>query len=103
MWLKAFCSNFRGSFLETWHHWTNCRIEGFKHKLNMDVLLQETLVAECDLGRDYEHCLELQKKVNDTETVSKDVLSWKLLTALCGMLVFDSAGFRRTICYIFYQ
>jgi len=27
-------------------------------------------VAECDLGRDYEHCLELQKKVNDTEAVS---------------------------------
>ena len=32
--------------------------------------MQETLVAECDLGRDYEHCLELQKKVNDTEAVS---------------------------------
>ena len=34
------------------------------------LLMQETLVAECDLGRDYEHCLELQKKVNDTEAVS---------------------------------
>ena len=34
---------------------------------------QETLVAECDLGRDYEHCLELQKKVNDTEAVSDGV------------------------------
>jgi len=33
-------------------------------------MTQDTLVAECDLGRDYEHCLELQKKVNDTETVS---------------------------------
>jgi len=31
---------------------------------------QESLVAECDLGRDYEHCLELQKKLNDTEAVS---------------------------------
>ena len=29
-------------------------------------------MAECDLGRDYEHCLELQKKVNDTEAVSVD-------------------------------
>ena len=38
------------------------------------LFLQETLVAECDLGRDYEHCLELQKKVNDTETVSSDAL-----------------------------
>jgi len=36
----------------------------------MWLLMQETLVAECDLGRDYEHCLELQKKVNDTEAVS---------------------------------
>jgi len=36
----------------------------------MCLLMQETLVAECDLGRDYEHCLELQKKVNDTEAVS---------------------------------
>lgn len=32
-------------------------------------MLQETLVAACDLGRDYEHCLELQKKLNDTEAV----------------------------------
>jgi len=32
---------------------------------------QESLVAECDLGRDYEHCLELQKKLNDTEAVSR--------------------------------
>lgn len=29
-------------------------------------------MAECDLGRDYEHCLELQKKLNDTEEVSDD-------------------------------
>jgi spectrin beta len=28
---------------------------------------KESLVAACDLGRDYEHCLALQKKVNDVE------------------------------------
>lgn len=28
-------------------------------------------MAACDLGRDYEHCLELQKKVNDVEAVRK--------------------------------
>ena len=43
----------------------------------MWLLTQETLVAECDLGRDYEHCLELQKKVNDTEAVS-DRISFSL-------------------------
>lgn len=32
--------------------------------------LQEMLVAAGDMGRDYEHCLELQKKVNDVEAVS---------------------------------
>lgn len=30
---------------------------------------QELLVAAGDMGRDYEHCLELQKKVNDVEGV----------------------------------
>ena len=28
------------------------------------------LVAAGDMGRDYEHCLELQKKISDTEDVS---------------------------------
>ena len=31
---------------------------------------KELLVAAGDMGRDYEHCLELQKKVNDVEGVS---------------------------------
>ena len=37
--------------------------------------VQESLVAACDLGRDYEHCLALQKKVNDVEGVSIALLS----------------------------
>lgn len=31
---------------------------------------KEMMVASGDMGRDYEHCLELQKKVNDVEAVS---------------------------------
>ena len=30
--------------------------------------VQELLVSQNDLGRDYEHCLELQKKVNNQES-----------------------------------
>lgn len=33
------------------------------------------MVAAGDTGRDYEHCLELQKKVNDTQDVSTSSLS----------------------------
>lgn len=36
----------------------------------LSVPLQEMLVAAGDTGRDYEHCLELQKKLNDVEGVS---------------------------------
>ena len=32
---------------------------------------KEMLVSAGDMGRDYEHCLELQKKVNDVEGVSQ--------------------------------
>ena len=36
------------------------------------------LVAAGDTGRDYEHCLELQKKVNDVEGVSINIFwCWK--------------------------
>ena len=39
------------------------------------------LVAAGDMGRDYEHCLELQKKVNDTEDVSLNyvAVTWTAL------------------------
>lgn len=38
-------------------------------KCNSDCfLLQEALVNAGDMGRDYEHCLELQKKANDLES-----------------------------------
>jgi len=33
-------------------------------------MLQEMFVAGCNLGRDYEECEVLQRKVNDTESVS---------------------------------
>ena len=37
--------------------------------------VQEMLVAAGDMGRDYEHCMELQKKVNDVEAVSVSVIT----------------------------
>ena len=32
------------------------------------MILQESLVSQNDLGRDYEHCLELQRKANNVES-----------------------------------
>ena len=43
--------------------------------------VQELLVSQNDLGRDYEHCLELQKKVNNQESA---VSSSTLLLGLIG-------------------
>ena len=42
---------------------------------------KEMLVNAGDTGRDYEHCLELQKKVSDVEGVSD--VTWSCLVRVC--------------------
>ena len=42
-------------------------------------LLQESLIHAGDLGRDYEHCVELQKKANDHESaVSTEYIIYRV-------------------------
>lgn len=38
------------------------------------LVCQEMLVSAGDMGRDYEHCLELQRKITDDQGVSKSDL-----------------------------
>ena len=46
---------------------------------------KEMLVSAGDMGRDYEHCLELQKKVNDVEGVSHSVVRVVRVTFVTSM------------------
>ncbi|CAL1542371.1 unnamed protein product [Lymnaea stagnalis] len=50
---------------------------------------KESLVHQNDLGRDYEHCLELQKKVNDLESagITVDEKRIKDINALADRLI----------------
>ena len=57
--------------------------------------VQELLVSQNDLGRDYEHCLELQKKVNNQESAVSSS------TLLLGLIGSPTAGWDFVIETVF--
>ncbi|XP_041352702.1 spectrin beta chain, non-erythrocytic 5-like isoform X2 [Gigantopelta aegis] len=58
-------------------------------KVEMWMREKETLISQGDLGKDYEHCLELQKKVNDQESagITVDEKRIKAINDLADRLV----------------
>ncbi|KAK7105089.1 spectrin beta chain, non-erythrocytic 5-like isoform X3 [Littorina saxatilis] len=58
-------------------------------KVEMWIREKELLVSQNDLGRDYEHCLELQKKVNNQESagITVDEKRIQAINALADKLI----------------
>lgn len=69
----------------------------------LSLTLQEALVNAGDMGRDYEHCLELQKKANDLESAVSRSLGHVLHHSFTDQFILshlfwdgDSAWFMAT-------
>ena len=53
----------------------------------IDLMLpQEILVSAGDMGRDYEHCLELQRRLDDLEDVSIQCIDYKIYSNITDLI-----------------
>lgn len=64
-------------------------------KHNFVSIIQEVMVQAGEMGRDYEHCLALQRKLDDVDRVDDSRI--KTINALADKLIRQGRSDSRTI------